>query len=53
MTHNTAREERDEPYCRECGCMQLAYIRTVANGDEWQCKDCGHLSLWDSVEDDE
>lgn len=43
----------NDPYCMECGSETLAYQRTVANGDEWRCKDCGHVFLWDEPKEDD
>jgi len=40
---------KEEPYCIECGgeYTDLNYIRTVANGDEWECKLCKNVFITD------
>ncbi len=38
--------EDAEPYCDECGSENLAYKYSYANGDEWQCRDCGNMFIW-------
>ncbi|MEG7736025.1 hypothetical protein U2446_15315, partial [Listeria monocytogenes] len=38
-------------YCIDCGSQNLQYITTHANGDEYKCKDCGELHMFQ--EDDE
>lgn len=35
-----------ECYCIECGSENLAYKYSYANGDEWQCRDCGNMFIW-------
>jgi len=38
--------EPDDPYCTECGCDDLNYLATYANGDEWECKGCKKTFMW-------
>lgn len=45
--------EDEEPYCIECGEYEnLAYHRTVSNGDEYQCKSCKTYFLYDPPKED-
>jgi len=37
--------EADTPYCTQCGSEDMAYITKYANGEEWQCKECGHKGV--------
>lgn len=34
-------DEDTEPYCRECGSEDLAYLEQYANGSEYKCRVCG------------
>lgn len=40
-------EERGQPYCRECGSENLAYLEQYANGSEYKCRVCGTVQMWD------
>lgn len=41
------REEEDqEPYCRECGSEELAYLEQYASGSEYKCRACGKVQQW-------
>lgn len=35
------RDSDHEPFCSECGSERPKYIETHANGDEYECLDCG------------
>lgn len=41
--------------CNECGCdghLNFRYVRTVANGEVWQCKNCSQEILVDDKPDE-
>ena len=40
-------DEDTEPYCRECGSEDLAYLEQYANGSEYKCRVCGTVQMWD------
>ena len=42
------REEEDqEPYCRECGGDDLAYLEQYADSSgEYKCRTCGKVQQW-------
>ena len=39
-------------YCVCCGSENLLYCETYANGEEWQCQECGELIFWKGGEFD-
>jgi hypothetical protein len=39
-------EEYKEPYCRECGSEDMAYLEEYANGREYKCRVCGTVQMW-------
>lgn len=39
-------EERNIPYCRECGEEHLAHMAKYANGTRYKCHVCGAEFLW-------
>lgn len=38
-------DEEQEPYCRECGSEDLAYVEQYANGREYKCRVCGNVQM--------
>lgn len=45
-------ERPDDRYCIDCGSEVLLYVETYANGEEWKCKDCGELHMFNSPRED-
>lgn len=39
-------DQETEPYCRECGGEDLAYIEQTADGEYYKCRACGHVGAW-------
>lgn len=39
-------DEKEKPYCTDCGNDDLAYIDQYANGEYWKCKECGKQFIW-------
>jgi len=39
-------EPEIQPYCTECGCVSLGYLEEYANGEFWECNECGNKFLW-------
>lgn len=35
-----------EPYCRECGGEDLAYLERTAEAEHYKCRSCGHVIAW-------
>ena len=46
-------DDQEERYCIECGSEDLAYVERYANGYEWNCRVCGHSSIFQSNDTDE
>ena len=36
-------DDETEPYCRECGGQDLAYIEQTADGEYYKCRACGQV----------
>lgn len=46
-------DDPEELYCIECGSEDLAYVDHYANGYQYKCRVCGHLSIFQSNATDE
>lgn len=45
--------DENEPYCTDCGSTDLKYLDQYANGQHWECKDCGKTFMHQRKSEDE
>jgi hypothetical protein len=39
-------DEEKQPYCTDCGSNDLNYLDQYANGEYYECKECGKQFIW-------